>query len=143
MQLARTILLAALVLGIAVSASVAFNLGPAFDDEFGSRLLSHREPGPDPTILELKRLSSDLNLSPDQQQKIRPILVDVRLKTREILRDRGASASDRLERISKIRSEANRQIWEMLTAEQKRKAIELQRRPPNPMLRKADRDSYA
>lgn len=91
---------------------------------------------------QLKRLTDTLELSREQQQKIRPILQYLDAKTAEVKGDRTASSQERLIRMKQLRAESSRQIWDVLTEEQKKKAIQLKQSPKR-MNDGGDRDRAA
>jgi Spy/CpxP family protein refolding chaperone len=69
---------------------------------------------------QLKILTAKLDLTDDQQAKIRPILQDLHDATVKISQDRSLSREDRLARVRPLRYKAHDQIREILNDEQKK-----------------------
>ncbi len=70
---------------------------------------------------QLKILTTKLDLTDDQQAKIRPILQDLHDATAKISQDLSLSREDRLARVRPLRHKAHDQIREILNDEQKKK----------------------
>jgi hypothetical protein len=70
---------------------------------------------------QLKILTIKLDLTDDQQAKIKPILQDLHDATVRISQDQSLSREDRLARVRPIRFKAHDQIREVLNDEQKKR----------------------
>ena len=70
---------------------------------------------------QLKVLTTKLDLTDDQQAKIRPILQGLHDATVKISQDRSLSREERLAKVRPIRYKAHDQIREILNDEQKKK----------------------
>ncbi len=70
---------------------------------------------------QLKILTVKLDLTDDQQAKIRPILQDLYDATVKISQDQSLSREDRLARVRPLRYKVHDQIREILNDEQKKK----------------------
>jgi Spy/CpxP family protein refolding chaperone len=80
---------------------------------------------------QLKILTIKLDLTDDQQAKIKPILQDLHDATVKISQDQSLSRDDRLARVRPIRFKAHDQIREILNDEQKKK-LEQYMQGPHP-----------
>jgi Spy/CpxP family protein refolding chaperone len=69
---------------------------------------------------QLRILTVKLDLTVDQQAKIRPILQDLHDATVKISQDQSLSREDRLARVRPLRLKAHDQIREILNGEQKK-----------------------
>jgi len=77
----------------------------------------------------LKRMTDQLTLTQEQQDKIKPILEDNQ-KQMQALRDNGASMEDNREKMMKVRNESNEKIKAVLNDDQKKKFEEMNQRGP-------------
>ena len=77
----------------------------------------------------LKLLSEKLNLSADQEAKLKPILQQMDEGTRKNMQDESLSREERAAKIKPLRVEADRKMREFLTDEQKKKLDELEHSP--------------
>jgi Spy/CpxP family protein refolding chaperone len=80
---------------------------------------------------QLKVLTTKLDLTADQQARIKPILQDVHDVTVKISQDQSLSREERLARVRPIRYKAHDQIREILNDEQKKK-LEQYMQGPHP-----------
>jgi Spy/CpxP family protein refolding chaperone len=92
-----------------------------------------RGPGPDPAKM-LETMSERLDLTPDQEEKIKTIFEEQAEKMRE-MRDSGKQGNERsamFEKMTKIREESDKKIAEVLTPEQldEYKKMQEERRGP-------------
>lgn len=90
------------LLGVATGVSLTIGLSPHFTHLPGARQMKEQM---------LKDLTHRLNLTPDQQAKVQPILADVATQMQTVHRDE-------VGRISQIMEKANSQIAAILTPEQ-------------------------
>lgn len=75
-----------------------------------------------PTVdTQLKVLTEKLNLSGDQQSKIRPILKELHDATEKLAQDKSLSHADRLAKVRPQRYKSDKQIREILSDDQKKK----------------------
>ena len=82
-----------------------------------------------PTIDQhLKVLSEKLDLTADQQTRIKPILQDLHDAT-QTLEDKNLSHDERMARLRPEREKADRRIREILNDEQKKKLDQLEHEP--------------
>ena len=80
--------------------------------------MGHRQmPGVDDQI---KHLSKKLNLSDDQQAKLKPILEDQRKQMEAIHNDSSLSREDRFSKMQALRQSSDAQIKSVLTEEQQK-----------------------
>jgi Spy/CpxP family protein refolding chaperone len=114
----RALLIAGLLFSLSAFAQGPGRRGPMMDPE-----------------QQLKHLTTELKLSADQQEKIKPILqsqVDEMKKLRE---DTSLSREERMPKMRGIHEETNKKINAVLTEEQQKKYEEMQqqfRRGPGP-----------
>jgi Spy/CpxP family protein refolding chaperone len=72
-----------------------------------------------------------LNLTPEQKQKIQPLLRDQALKARGLFHDNSLSEEERFARLRDLRQQTRSQILPLLTPEQQQKLAEREKnRPP-------------
>ena len=94
------------VLGVVIASGIAF----------GQR--GNRQP---PSVDEqVKRLADRLNLSDDQQSKIKPILEDQRQQMTSLREDTSLSREDRMSKMRSIRESTTSKISAILNDDQKR-----------------------
>lgn len=74
----------------------------------------------------MKKLAADLNLTQEQQDKLKPVLQEQSKKLRELRQDTSLSATDRRAKAKTIRDDAAKQIKAILTPEQWEKYQKLQ-----------------
>ena len=81
-----------------------------------------------PTIDDqIKHLTKKLNLSADQQAKVKPILEDQRNQMEQIRSDSSMSREDRFSKMQSIHESANSQIKGVLNEDQQKKFDEMQK----------------
>ncbi len=111
--------------------------GSAFAQENGDQQPSAREQlqhiyTPQSIDLELTRLSKDLELTPEQQQKVRPLLQQHHDKIQALLdKNPNASRHDLGPQIHAISDETHRQIHALLNEHQKELEKAMQQREQN------------
>jgi Spy/CpxP family protein refolding chaperone len=71
----------------------------------------------------MARLTQVLNLTPAQQQQIRPILEDAQAKMQALAADNATPMADRQAKAETLRQSIRTQIDAVLTPEQKQKAM--------------------
>lgn len=77
---------------------------------------------------QLKDLTAKLNLSDDQQSKIKSVLEDQQQQMQAEKTDNSLSREDRLSNVRRIRHTANSKIRDLLNDEQKVKFDQMQKR---------------
>ena len=82
---------------------------------------------------QLKVLTEKLDLSRDQQTKIKPILLEMRDATRKFIQDQNMSRQERLDHVRPWRERADKQIREILSNDQKEKLDQFERGPHTEM----------
>ncbi|HEY6308613.1 MAG TPA: hypothetical protein VI488_19380 [Candidatus Angelobacter sp.] len=87
---------------------------------------------------QVKMLSDRLNLTADQQTKIKPILEDQRTQMQALMKDDSLSQDDRRAKMRSLRESTNSKIRDVLTDDQKKQFDEMQqqmrdrmRQPPS------------
>jgi len=78
----------------------------------------HHMPTPDE---ELAHMTKELNLSSDQQSKIKPILENQQKQMQDLRADTSMSQQDRMGKMKEIRQSSMSQIKEVLTPDQQQK----------------------
>ena len=78
----------------------------------------------------LAHLTQELNLTPDQQTQIKPILVDRQQKLHALMQDQSLSQDDRRSQSKSVMSDCKNRIEAVLNADQKQKfeAMQQQKR---------------
>ncbi len=76
----------------------------------------------------LQRMTQQLNLTADQQQKIKPILEQEQQQMQTLHGDTSMSQPDRMSKMQQIRQGANDQIKSVLNPDQQQKFTEMQER---------------
>lgn len=76
---------------------------------------------------QVKMLSDRLNLTADQQTKIKPILEDQRTQAQELRKDDSLSDDDRRNKMRTLRESTNSKIRDVLTDDQKKQFDEMQK----------------
>lgn len=76
----------------------------------------------------LQRLTKQLNLSADQQEKIKPILEQEQQQVQTLHQDTSMSQMDRMSKMQQIRQGTNDQIKSVLTSDQQQKFVQMQDR---------------
>jgi protein CpxP len=115
--------------------SLGIGLGTALGQDAGQS--GQAQPGPGmghmgrhgmPTIDDqIKHLTRKLNLSADQQAKVKPILEDQRNQMEQIRSDSSMSREDRFSKMQSIHESANSQIKGVLNEDQQKKFDEMQK----------------
>lgn len=77
----------------------------------------------------LKVLTAKLDLTGDQQAKLKPILQELNDATHKLMQDESMSHDERLEKVRACRYRADKKIREMLNDDQKEKLDQLEREP--------------
>lgn len=87
-----------------------------------------------PTVeTQLKVLTEKLELTSDQQDKIRPILEDLHDATERLMQDKSLSREERLTKVRPERYKADERIRAALTEEQKKNLDEYEQGPHSEM----------
>jgi len=82
---------------------------------------------------QLKFLTMQLDLTDDQQARVKPILIALRDETVKISQDQSLSRDERLARVRPFRLKAHDQISEILNDEQKKKLEQYMQGPHTEM----------
>jgi protein CpxP len=75
---------------------------------------------------QVKMMSDRLNLTPDQQTKVKPILEDQRTQAQALRKDESLSDDDRRNKMRTLRESTNSKIRDVLTDDQKKQFDEMQ-----------------
>jgi periplasmic protein CpxP/Spy len=75
---------------------------------------------------QIKMMSDRLNLTPDQQTKIKPILEDQRTQAQALRKDESLSDDDRRNKMRTLRESTNSKVRDILTEDQKKQFDEMQ-----------------
>jgi periplasmic protein CpxP/Spy len=75
---------------------------------------------------QVKMMSDRLNLTPDQQTKIKPVLEDQRTQAQALRKDESLSDDDRRSKMRTLRESTNSKIRDVLTDDQKKQFDEMQ-----------------
>jgi Spy/CpxP family protein refolding chaperone len=86
-----------------------------------------RRGGPMSPDEQLKRMTKELNLTSDEQGKIKPILVDEQKKMEEVRSDSSLDRQTMREKMMQIRRDSNDQVRALLDDQQKEKFDKLER----------------
>lgn len=92
------------------------------------RMNRGRSPGMMSPDMQLQRMTKQLNLSTDQQNRIRPILKDRQEKMQALFQDQSLSRQDRRSKMRSIREESTAKIRAVLNDDQKQKYDAIQQR---------------
>jgi len=76
---------------------------------------------------QLKNLTEKLNLTTDQQAKIKPVLEDTRSEMTKVMQDDSMSREDKMAKGRSLREASNGKIREVLNDDQKKKFDEMQK----------------
>ena len=76
----------------------------------------------------LQRMTQQLNLTDDQQQKIKPVLEQEQQQMQALHQDTSMSQQDRMSKMQQIRQDTNDQIKSVLNPDQQKKFEEMQNR---------------
>ena len=83
-----------------------------------------------PTVQgHLKLLTEKLDLTGDQQAKIKPILQELHDATQKLVQDKSMSREERLENVRAWREKADKKIRKILNDDQKKKLDQLEQEP--------------
>ena len=83
-----------------------------------------------PTVEKhLKVLTEKLDLTGDQQAKIKPILQELHDGTQKVMKDESMSREERLGNVRACREKADKKIREILNDDQKKKLDQLEQEP--------------
>jgi Spy/CpxP family protein refolding chaperone len=91
--------------------------GQTSEPGMGRHMGQHQMPSVDD---QLKHLSKKLNLSDDQQAKLKPILEDQRKQMETIHNDSSLSREDRFSKMQELRKNSDDQIKSVLNADQQK-----------------------
>jgi Spy/CpxP family protein refolding chaperone len=80
---------------------------------------------------QMKGLSHKLDLTHDQQVKIKPVIQQLHDVTLKLMEDKSLTQQERLEKVSPLRYDADRKIRTVLNEEQKKKLDEYEMGPEN------------
>lgn len=83
----------------------------------------HRMPSPDQRLQHMTKM---LNLTPDQQAKIKPILENEQTQMMGLHQDSSMSREDRMSKAQQIRQSSNDDIQKVLTPDQQQKWSQMQ-----------------
>jgi Spy/CpxP family protein refolding chaperone len=106
---------------LATSATAARYQGGGYGAGPGGGQAGGGRRGPMSPEEQLKRLTSDLNLTADQQTKIKPILADARKKMEVVRSDSNGDRQAMRQKMMQIRQDTNDQIRAQLDDKQKEK----------------------
>ena len=98
----------------------------------GERGMGPGHGGPPSPDQQLARMTKELNLTSDQQAKIKPILEDTDKQMQALRSDTSLSREDRFSKMQEIHKTSNTQISEILTADQKTKFESMMNRRRGP-----------
>jgi Spy/CpxP family protein refolding chaperone len=83
-----------------------------------------------PTVeRHLKVLTEKLNLTGDEQAKVKPILQELHDATQKFMQDESISRDERLDNVRACRYKADRKVREVLNDDQKKKLDQLEEEP--------------
>lgn len=116
----RTFLHATAIVALFLGAIAVCAQAPA---EQGGAQWGHGQP---PTAEQrLQRMTQQLNLTDDQQQKIKPILENESTQMQSLRSDSSLSQEDRMAKMKQIRESTTSQINPILNADQQKKYAEM------------------
>jgi ElaB/YqjD/DUF883 family membrane-anchored ribosome-binding protein len=78
---------------------------------------------------QLKLLTEKLNLTCDQQAKIKPILQELHDAMQRVMKDQGTTPDERMEKMRTWHERADKQIRKILSEEQQKKLDQLESEP--------------
>jgi Spy/CpxP family protein refolding chaperone len=118
----KLILLTALAMALAIAGVPAWaQMGPGGGGPGGSQM-GHGPMSPDQ---RLQMLTKQLNLTSDQQEKIKPILESESQQMQTLRQDSSLSQEDRMSKMRQIRQGTNEQIKLVLNSDQQQKFEEM------------------
>lgn len=83
-----------------------------------------------PTVeTHLKLLTEKLDLTNEQQAKIKPILQELHDATQKLMQDESMSREERMDKVRASREKADKKIREILNDDQKKKLDQLEQEP--------------
>src|SRR5579871_4588229 len=105
-------------LGLLLAASFVPAAGFAAPPQgaYSARMEERRSPE-----LQVQRMTKMLDLTADQQAKLKPLLVDERKKMNAVRDDTNLDRQAKSDKIAKIRQDANTQVRALLNTQQKEK----------------------
>ena len=89
----------------------------------GAQEAHHMPPSADQRLQHMTKM---LNLTPDQQQKIKPILENEQSQMQSLHQDTSMAPQDRMAKAKQLRQSSNEQINQILTPEQQQKWSQMQ-----------------
>jgi periplasmic protein CpxP/Spy len=101
--------------------SAGAQMGPPGGGQGGGQM-GHGPMSPDQ---KLQMLTKQLNLSTDQQEKIKPILESESQQMQTLRQDSSLSGEDRMSKMRQIRQSSNEQIKPILNSDQQQKFVEM------------------
>jgi len=99
---------------------------PQDSQQGGQQGMGHRRGMPTPDE-RLQMLTKQLNLTADEQAKIKPILVDEQKKMEDLRNDSSLSRQDRFQKMQQIRQDSSAQIRSNLNSDQQKKYDDMQK----------------
>jgi Spy/CpxP family protein refolding chaperone len=100
--------------------------GGADNDGHAQRASQDGAPKVEP---QLKMLTEKLDLTGDQQTRVKPILQELHDATQRVMKDESMSRDERLDHVKTSRYRADRQIREILNDDQKKKLDQVESEP--------------
>lgn len=100
--------------------------GPTDKDEHGQRGSQNVAPKVEQ---QMKVLTGKLDLTGEQQARIKPILQEMHDATQKVMQDESLSREERLDNVRTWHERADKQIREILNDDQKKKLDRLEREP--------------
>ena len=120
-RLARTLLVAAAGLLLSAGTALAQDAqAPAPDQNSGMSGGRHHHHGMASADDQLKHLTKKLNLSDDQQAKLKPILEEHHNQLEQLRADNSTSREDRWKKMREIRENSDNQIKSVLNEDQQK-----------------------
>ncbi|MFZ0212578.1 MAG: hypothetical protein WBE20_14690 [Candidatus Acidiferrales bacterium] len=107
-------------------ANVAVGPASAAVPQDGQQGAGHHRGMPTPDE-RLQMLTKQLNLTADEQAKIKPILVDEQKKMEDLRDDSSLSRQDRFQKMQQIRQDSSTQIRTNLDSDQQKKYDDMQK----------------
>jgi periplasmic protein CpxP/Spy len=118
----KLILPTALAIGLAIAGVSAWaQMGPTTGGPGGGQM-GHGPMSPDQ---KLQMMTKQLNLTSDQQEKIKPILESESQQMQTLRQDSSLSGEDRMSKMRQIRQSTNEQIKPILNSDQQQKFQEM------------------
>lgn len=101
---------------LAVAGSAAYAQSDASGQQPPANAMGHRGMNPDE---QLARMSKALNLTPDQETQIKPILTSRQQQMEALRSDQSSSQADKMAKMKTIRDDSNTKIEAVLNDSQK------------------------